>query len=84
MTSFDPLDFETMERALKDAKAAVQNNDPRLDFESDEELEAALRCELIQIACSTAVSDPERLLDLVLARLSGGVVDPNPYRAFEP
>jgi hypothetical protein len=81
MTSFDPLDFETMERALKDAKAAV---DPRLDFESDEELEAALRCELIQIACSTAVSDPERLLDLVLARLSGGVVDPNPYRAFEP
>jgi hypothetical protein len=23
MTSFDPLDFEIMERALKDAKAAV-------------------------------------------------------------
>jgi len=79
MTSFDPLDLEIMERALKDAKAAVQNNDPGLDFDTDEELEAALRRELIEIACSTAVSDPERLLDLVLARLSSGVVDPNTY-----
>jgi hypothetical protein len=61
-----------MEKALKDAKAAVQNNEPRLDFDNDEELDAALRRELIEIACSTAVSDPERLLDLVLARLSGG------------
>ena len=77
MTSFDPLDFEIMERALKDAKAAVQNDDPRLDFDSDEELEAALRRELIEIARSTAASDPEMLLDLVLARLSGGTVDPN-------
>jgi len=77
MTSFDPLDLEIMERALKDAKAAVQNNDPRLDFDTDEELEAALRRELIEIV--TAVSDPERLLDLVLARLSSGVVDPNTY-----
>jgi hypothetical protein len=79
MTSFDPLDFEIMERALKDAKAAIQNNDPGLDFDSDEELEAALRRELIEIACSSALSDPERLLDLLLARLSGGVVDPNSY-----
>jgi len=79
MTSLDPLDVEIMERALEDAKAAVQNNDPRLDFENDEELEAALRRELIEIACSTAVSDPERLLDLVLARLCGGVVDHNTY-----
>jgi len=77
MTSFDPLDFEIMERALKDAKAAVQNDDLRLDFDSDDELEAALRRELIEIV--TAVSDPERLLDLVLARLSSGVVDPNTY-----
>jgi len=79
VTSFEPLDLEIMERALKDAKAAVQNNDARLDFDNDEELEAALRRELIEIACSTAVSDHERLLDLVLARLSGGVVDPNAY-----
>jgi hypothetical protein len=55
MTSFDPLDFEIMERALKDAKAIVQNDGPRLDFDSDEELEAALRRELIEIACSTAM-----------------------------
>ena len=79
MTSFDPLDVEILERALEHAKAAVRNNDPRLDFENDEELEAALRRELIKIACSTAVSDPERLLDLVLARLSGREVDPNIY-----
>jgi len=39
MTSFDPLDLEIMERALKDAKAAVQNNDPGLDFDTDEELQ---------------------------------------------
>jgi hypothetical protein len=71
MTSFDPLDFEIMEMALKDAKTAVQNNDPRRDFDSDEELDAALRRELIEIARSSAVSDPDRLLDLVLARLSG-------------
>ena len=77
MTSFDPLDLEIMERALKDAKAAVQNNDPGLDFDTDEELEAALRRELIEIV--TAVSDPERLLDLVLTRLSGGAEDPNTY-----
>jgi hypothetical protein len=51
MTSFDPLDLAIMERALKDAKAAVQDNDPRLGFDSDEELEAALRRELIEIAC---------------------------------
>jgi hypothetical protein len=75
MTSFDPLDLEILERALKDAKAAVQNNDPRLDFDSDEELEAALRRELIEIACSKAVSDPETLLDLLLARLCGEAVD---------
>ena len=56
-----------------------KTNDPRLDFDSNEELEAALRRELIEIARSTAVSDHERLLDLVLTRLSGGVVDPNTY-----
>jgi hypothetical protein len=48
MTSLDPLDWEIMERALKDAKVAVQNNDPRLDFDSDEDLEAALRRQLIE------------------------------------
>jgi hypothetical protein len=79
MTSFDPLDLEIMERALKDAKPAVQNNVPRLDFDSDEELEAALRRELIEIVCSKAVGDPETLLDLVLARLCGEAADPNTY-----
>jgi hypothetical protein len=50
---------------------------PRLDFDSDEELEAALRRELIEIVCSKAVGDPETLLDLVLARLCGEAVDPS-------
>ena len=60
-------------------KLQSKKNEPRLDFDNDEELDAALRRELIEIACSTAVSDPERLLDLVLTRLSGGAEDPNTY-----
>jgi hypothetical protein len=79
MTSLDPLDWEIMERALKDAKVAVQNNDPRLDLDSDEDLEAALPRELIEIVYSKAVSDPETLLDLVLASLRDEAVDPNTY-----
>jgi hypothetical protein len=77
MTSFDPLDLEIIEKAIKAATAALQDNDQRLDFDSDEELEAALRRELIEIVCSKAVSDPETLLDLLLARLCGEAVDPN-------
>jgi hypothetical protein len=35
----------------------------------------ALRRELIEIACSNGVSDPEGMRDLLLASLSGGCVD---------
>ena len=69
MASFDPLDREILERAFDVAYAAVKDNDPSIDF-SDERLEAALRRELIEIACSNGVSDPETLRDLVLASLS--------------
>jgi hypothetical protein len=70
MPSFDPLDREVLERAFDAARAAVKNNDPSAEFDSDERLEAALRRELVEIACFNGVSDPETLRDLVLARLS--------------
>jgi hypothetical protein len=70
MASFDPLDREILERAFDATWAAVKHNDPLSEFDSDEGLEAALRRELIQIACSSGVSDPETLRDLVLTVLS--------------
>jgi hypothetical protein len=65
MTSFDPLDREILERALHAVYAALED-----EFDSDERLEAALRRELIEIASSNGISDPETLRDLVLASLS--------------
>ena len=40
------------------------------DYESDEELESALRCELIEIAPDNGLNDAETLRDLVLAAMS--------------
>jgi hypothetical protein len=71
MTPFDPLDREILERAFDAACAAVKANDPSLEFNSDEALEAALRREIIEIACSHGVSEAETLRDRVLAHLSG-------------
>jgi hypothetical protein len=65
MTSFDPLDREILERALHAVYAALEE-----EFDSDERLEAALRRELIEIASSNGISDPETLRNLVLASLS--------------
>ena len=65
MTSFGPLDREILERALHAVYAALED-----EFDSDERLEAALRRELIEIASSNGISDPETLRDLVLASLS--------------
>jgi hypothetical protein len=39
------------------------------EAESDEELEAALRCELIEIARSNGVNDPETLKEIWLASM---------------
>ncbi len=72
MASFDPLDRKILERAFDAAWAAVKHHDPSIELDSDEGLEAALRRELIQIACSSGVSDPETLRDLVLTVLSDG------------
>ena len=46
----DPLDRELIERAFDSAWAAIKNSEAISDYESDEELEAAQRWELISIA----------------------------------
>jgi hypothetical protein len=65
----DPLDLEILERAFDATWAAVKGNDTRIDFDSDEGLEAILRRELVELACFNGVSDPETLRDTLLARL---------------
>ena len=65
MIEFDPLDKEILERALDGVCAALSDN--KLD--PDESLKAALLRELVEIASSHEVSDPEALRDLVLAKL---------------
>jgi hypothetical protein len=69
MTVFDPLDLEILERAFECARNTVRDAELSIEVDTDEELETALRCELIEIACSRGITDPETLRDLVLARL---------------
>jgi hypothetical protein len=71
MTSFDPLDREILQRALEAACGGVRDSDASPEFDSDEKLEAALLRELIEIARSNGVSDPEAMRDLLLTSLSG-------------
>jgi hypothetical protein len=61
-----PLDLEIVERALNGVVDAVRTEAP-CDLESDEALEAALRRELVEMVRSSGVSDPEVLLDLLVA-----------------
>jgi hypothetical protein len=66
----DPLDLELVERALESTWTAVKGNyvlSRQLD--SDEELEANLRRELIEIALANGVSDAEMLRDILLTTL---------------
>ena len=65
----DPLDLEVVERAFEVASDAIKTKAP-FDPDSDEALEAAMRRELVEMICSTGVSDPEALLDILLADLS--------------
>jgi hypothetical protein len=64
----DPLDRELIERAFDSAWAAIKNTEAISDYESDEELEAALRCELIDLARDNGLNDAETLRDLLLRR----------------
>jgi len=66
----DPLDLEILEKAFESAWVAVKENGALVDLDSDEELEAALRRELIEIARFDGASDAETLLDVLLATLS--------------
>lgn len=65
----DPLDNEMLERAFDANWEAIKGSHQRFDADSDEELEAALRRELIEIARFNGVSDPETLRDILLASL---------------
>jgi hypothetical protein len=65
----DPLDNEILERAFDAALEAIKESGQRFDAETDEELEAALRRDLIEIARFNGVSDPETLKDILLARI---------------
>ena len=66
MTALDPLDKELFQRAF-DAVCSGVNAD---ELDSDEKLEAALRCELLTIALLNGMSDPERYLDMAFAGFS--------------
>jgi hypothetical protein len=63
-----PLDHEILERAFEAAWEAIKGSDRHSDTESDEELELALRRELIEIARLNGVSDPETLKAVLLVR----------------
>ena len=60
--------MEVLERVL-DATLSMINPGGHLD--SDEELEAALRLELIDIARESGISDPVILKDILLATTPG-------------
>jgi hypothetical protein len=67
----DPLDNEFLERALESAGSAVNLNSSHIDLESDQQLEAELRRELIEIARSYGASGAEILRDVLLAKHFG-------------
>lgn len=62
----DPLDSEILERAFDAALEPIKESGQRFGAESDEDLEVALRRDLIEIARSNGVSDPETLKDILL------------------
>jgi hypothetical protein len=69
---FDPLDLEVIERAFESAWVAVKGNRATSgELDSDEELEANLRRELLEIALLNGVTDPETLRDILLSTLAG-------------
>ena len=61
----DPLDREILERALEGAVVILSDGKP-LDLDSDDELKAELRRELVEIAHSSGITDAETLRDRLL------------------
>jgi hypothetical protein len=70
LKQLDPLDRELVEKALESAWVAFRGNTPTGEFDSDEELEAHLRRELIEIALVNGANDAETLSDIVVATRS--------------
>jgi hypothetical protein len=72
-----PLDNELLERVLESARSAVKQNSSHIDLDSDEQLEAELRRELIEIARYYGASGAETLrCDVLLAKhfgVDGGI-----------
>ena len=65
-----PLDLDIVERAFDGVSDATTDDTTSAELESDEELETALRRELMEIAYSNGVSDHEARRYLNLADLS--------------
>jgi hypothetical protein len=58
-----------LERAFNATWDSIKSSGQHFDTESDEELEAALRRELIEIARLNGASNPESLKDILLASM---------------
>jgi hypothetical protein len=65
--ALDPLDI--LERAFGVTWEAIKGRHQHFDADSDEELEAEVRRELVEIARVNGVSDPEILKDILLANM---------------
>jgi hypothetical protein len=70
LRQLDPLDRELVERAIESAWVAFKENVPSDEFDGDEELEAILRRELIEIALVNGANDAETLRDILVATRS--------------
>lgn len=67
----DPVDLELVEKACESAGTALKGNHGlSSELDTDEELEASLRQELIEIALVSGVRDAETLRDILLATRS--------------
>jgi hypothetical protein len=64
------LELEILQKAFGNGLLTIKENKTAIDLVSDEELEAALRSELTDIARSNGVSDAEACKDLFFAALS--------------
>jgi hypothetical protein len=65
----DPLDNEILERAFDATWETIKSTGQHFDAESEEELEAAVRRELIEIVRLNGVTDPQTLKDILLASM---------------
>ena len=61
----DPLDVEILERALDEAWAGFKEGEKALESDCEQELEATLHRELIEIAKLYGVTEPDTLRRLV-------------------